>query len=84
MIEQTSLYSDALALYLKNCLFIIIILLLIYYLLYFSSGSEDSTIRFWDLETGNCEHTLNGHKYGVWSLQFDDRILVSGAEGILF
>jgi hypothetical protein len=33
------------------------------------------------LETGKCEHILNGHRYGVWSLQFDDSLMVSGAEG---
>jgi len=45
------------------------------------SGSEDSTIKIWNLDSGDCVHTLNGHKYGVWSLQFDERMLVSGAEG---
>ena len=26
------------------------------------SGSDDSTIRFWNVETGQLIHTLKGHK----------------------
>lgn len=26
-----------------------------------ASGSDDETIRMWDVQTGQCEHTLQGH-----------------------
>ena len=25
------------------------------------SGSEDETLKIWDVETGECKQTLNGH-----------------------
>jgi WD40 repeat protein len=31
------------------------------------SGSADKTIKTWDLETGQCRATLEGHKDKVWS-----------------
>ncbi|CAG8461286.1 15096_t:CDS:2 [Funneliformis mosseae] len=43
------------------------------------SGSLDSTIKMWSLETGQCIRTLFGHVEGVWSLAVDKLRVVSGA-----
>ena len=32
------------------------------------SGSADSTVRVWDLETGQCLATLEGHTHIVWGV----------------
>ena len=29
------------------------------------SGSDDKTLKVWDIETGKCVTTLQGHSYGV-------------------
>ncbi len=45
------------------------------------SGSDDNTLRIWDLATGTCVRTLTGHTGGVATvtqLRDDDRI-VSGS-----
>ncbi|KAN0065765.1 hypothetical protein ACQY0O_000895 [Thecaphora frezii] len=47
------------------------------------SGSRDWTIRVWDIETGDCRHILHGHRASVLSLQYDDRILVTGSSDSL-
>lgn len=39
----------------------------------FASGSEDTTIRLWDFETGQYERTLKGHTGYVTGLAFDPR-----------
>ena len=44
------------------------------------SGSADSTLRIWDLESGECLRMLRGHRRGVicLALSLDGRTLVSG------
>eukprot|EP00729_Bicosta_minor_P005621 gene5621-24588_t len=39
----------------------------------FVSGSEDSSIRIWDYETGEYEKTLKGHTNTVQDLSFDEK-----------
>jgi small GTP-binding protein len=34
------------------------------------SGSADSTVRLWDIETGRTLRVLEGHSEGVWSVAF--------------
>jgi WD40 repeat protein len=42
------------------------------------SGSNDSTIKFWDLSTGRCIKTLTGHKDGVsYLIAINKELLVS-------
>ena len=45
------------------------------------SGSDDKTLRVWDLDTGQCIRTLEGHtgKVGAVSITPDGRIAVSGS-----
>ncbi|KAG0083364.1 hypothetical protein BGZ93_006868 [Podila epicladia] len=43
------------------------------------TGSRDRTIKFWDLHTLKCTHTLKGHSQSVLCLQFDEKIMVSGS-----
>ena len=48
----------------------------------FLSGAEDTTVRLWDLRTGNrCVRTMEGHSMGVWCVDMDGhcRIAVSGS-----
>lgn len=42
------------------------------------SGSRDTTLRVWDVQTGRCEHVLTGHVAAVRCVQFDGRRVVSG------
>ena len=44
-----------------------------------ATGSYDSTIKIWDIETGKEIRTLHGHTSGVRSLQFDNSKLISGS-----
>lgn len=46
-----------------------------------ASGSEDSTIKLWDLRTGELKKTLTGHSDAVKSIAIspDNRTLVSGS-----
>ena len=46
-----------------------------------ASGSEDETVRLWDVETGACVRTLEGHGQTVTSVCFspDGRQLASGS-----
>jgi WD40 repeat protein len=45
------------------------------------SGSEDNTIKLWNLDTGECLATLEGHEAGVRSVAIspDGQLLVSGS-----
>uniref|UniRef100_A0A8C0GRX2 F-box/WD repeat-containing protein 7 n=1 Tax=Chelonoidis abingdonii TaxID=106734 RepID=A0A8C0GRX2_CHEAB len=42
------------------------------------SGSLDTSIRVWDMESGNCLHTLMGHQSLTSGMELRDNILVSG------
>lgn len=42
------------------------------------SGSLDTSIRVWDVESGNCLHTLMGHQSLTSGMELRDNILVSG------
>ena len=46
-----------------------------------ASGSEDSTVRLWDAETGACLKTLEGHDSTVFSVRFspNGRMVLSGS-----
>ena len=44
-----------------------------------ATGSYDTTIKIWDIETGEELRTLRGHTSGVRCLQFDDSKLISGS-----
>ena len=46
-----------------------------------ASGSVDRTVRLWDVETGSCVKTLEGHSGMVWSVCFspDGRKVASGS-----
>jgi WD40 repeat protein len=35
-----------------------------------ASGSQDQTVRLWNIETGHCLKTLQGHSGQVWSVAF--------------
>ena len=45
------------------------------------SGSEDSTVKLWNLNTGECLATLEGHEAGVRAVAIspDGQLLVSGS-----
>lgn len=45
---------------------------------YLMTGSYDSTIKIWKVETGECVKTLTGHTKGVRSLVFDNQKLITG------
>jgi F-box/WD-40 domain protein MET30 len=44
-----------------------------------ATGSYDSTIKIWDIDTGECIRSLRGHTSGIRTLQFDDTKLISGS-----
>src|SRR5690606_17881303 len=45
------------------------------------SGSDDGTVRLWDLVTGRCLRTFEGHSAGVTSVSVDlqERYVLSGS-----
>ena len=43
------------------------------------TGSDDSTIRIWDIVSGKCLEELIGHKNGVTSMTFANNQLFSGS-----
>ncbi|KAB8319994.1 hypothetical protein SD81_009475 [Tolypothrix campylonemoides VB511288] len=47
-----------------------------------ATGSDDKTVRLWDVLTGECLVTLHGHTSGVFSVSFspDGLSLVSGSQ----
>ena len=46
-----------------------------------ASGSDDRSIRLWDVDTGECLRTLeNAHDGPVYSLLMHESLLVSGSE----
>jgi F-box/WD-40 domain protein MET30 len=45
---------------------------------YLMTGSYDTTIKIWKVETGECIKTLTGHTKGVRSLVFDNQKLITG------
>jgi WD40 repeat protein len=47
-----------------------------------ASGSDDKTVRLWDVKTGECLATLHSHTSGVFSVSFspDGLFLVSGSQ----
>ena len=36
----------------------------------FASASQDKTVKIWDLEAGEVQGILKGHRRGVWSVKF--------------
>ncbi|MCT7977949.1 nSTAND1 domain-containing NTPase, partial [Laspinema olomoucense] len=46
-----------------------------------ASGSNDKTIKLWNVKTGEEIHTLTGHQAGVWSIAFspEGKALASGS-----
>lgn len=44
---------------------------------YLMTGSYDSTIKIWKVDTGECLRTLSGHTKGVRSLVFDSQKLIT-------
>ncbi|KAL8711965.1 MAG: hypothetical protein Q9220_003661 [cf. Caloplaca sp. 1 TL-2023] len=44
-----------------------------------ATGSYDSTIKVWDVETCEEIRTLKGHEMGIRCLQFDETKLISGS-----
>ncbi|CAO1625803.1 unnamed protein product [Sympodiomycopsis kandeliae] len=48
---------------------------------YIITGSRDRTMRIWDVQTGNCLHTLHGHERSILTMDIcsEGDIMVSGA-----
>jgi len=44
------------------------------------SGNADYTLKVWNIRSGECLHTLEGHKNAVTSVQFDDDYIVSSSD----
>lgn len=45
-----------------------------------ATGSYDSTIKIWDMDTAEEIRTLTGHTSGIRALQFDSTKLISGSQ----
>ena len=47
-----------------------------------ASGSDDNTVRVWEVQTGQCQHTLEGHSSSVLSVAFspDGSRVASGSD----
>ena len=50
--------------------------------MFIATGSEDTTIRLWDINTGQLTRTLKGHSHRIHSVIFtsNGQILISGSE----
>ena len=48
---------------------------------YVASGSEDQTVKIWEIQTNKCLSTLQGHTSSVCSVSFssDGRYVASGS-----
>jgi len=44
------------------------------------SGSWDGTAKIWDVETGQCKHTLEGHSHAVSVLTLQNGITITGSQ----
>ncbi|XP_041354437.1 F-box/WD repeat-containing protein 7-like [Gigantopelta aegis] len=45
-----------------------------------ASGSQDHSIKIWDIKTGTLQQTLKGHNRGIWCLNFFTKnLLISGS-----
>lgn len=44
-----------------------------------ATGSYDSTIKIWNIDSGECIQTLRGHTSGIRAIQFDNNKLISGS-----
>ena len=38
-----------------------------------ASGSDDKTVKLWDVTSGECLQTLEGHSWNVYSVSFFSR-----------
>jgi WD40 repeat protein len=43
------------------------------------SGSDDKTIKIWDIDSGKCIKTLEGHTNCVNSVQTINNLIISGS-----
>ena len=43
------------------------------------SGSDDKTVKIWDIETGQCLSKLEGHNHWITSVRFDTTRIVSAS-----
>jgi len=48
---------------------------------YLACGTEDKTVKLWDMETKTVAHTFTGHELDIYSLDFsrDGKTIVSGS-----
>eukprot|EP00419_Tripos_fusus_P020948 CAMPEP_0172761212 /NCGR_PEP_ID=MMETSP1074-20121228/171174_1 /TAXON_ID=2916 /ORGANISM="Ceratium fusus, Strain PA161109" /LENGTH=327 /DNA_ID=CAMNT_0013595375 /DNA_START=9 /DNA_END=992 /DNA_ORIENTATION=+ len=51
----------------------------------FASGSDDKTVRLWELESGVCMHVLDAHSLGVQSLAVisEGTFVSGGSDGLI-
>lgn len=51
----------------------------------FASASQDKTIKVWDVEAGEVQGILKGHRRGVWSVRFapPNTPVIQGEQGTL-
>ena len=43
------------------------------------SGSYDTTAKIWDIETGQCLRTLQGHFSQIYAIAFDGNKIATGS-----